>query len=47
MEDDRLLVLELADEGRKHGVELVRGNVLGTLDVTAYVVCKGVVSTGG
>lgn len=41
MEDDRLLVLELADKGGQHSVEFARGNVLGTFDVAAYVVCEG------
>lgn len=40
VEDDRLCVLELAQEGGEPLVELVRGHPAGALDVPAYVVCE-------
>jgi hypothetical protein len=40
VEDNRLLVLEAAHEGRHHGIEGVGGDVACTLNVAADVVCK-------
>lgn len=46
MEDDDLLVLEIADEGRERGVERVGGVVLRAFDVAAYVVCRNIEAMG-